>query len=156
MWQRKTNGERISAHTQTQARSSRSVWGSVKAKGSLLFFLLREQSEEQKKKKKTLALTFHTDTPKCLKKVWRSPPLDKLTCSTGEHPCLPQLPRFPSSQTSSVAKSHSSIFLQGAALASTAPPDRWPIQRFAGWWWDPCGLNYTYFFPSLYYSTLFM
>lgn len=27
--------------------------------------------------------------------LWRSPPLDKLTCSTREYSCLPQLPRLP-------------------------------------------------------------
>ena len=106
MWQRKTDGERISPHT--IAHTAKRGLGSVKQKGSICFSAL---CASRKRQKEDPCIDIFTSIHRIVEEQrWRSSPLDKLTCSAGKYSCLALLPRLPSSQTPPGAKSHSSIF----------------------------------------------
>lgn len=98
-------------HTHTGLRS-------VKQKGSICFSALWASRKKEEKKPSHWHFTSIRRSVK--EEWWRSPPLDKLTCSAGKYSCLALLPRLPSSQTLSGAKSHSSIFLHGAYTTQSA------------------------------------
>lgn len=103
MW-RKTDGEKIATHTHTPLKE---VVCQIKRGASACS--IGEQGNE-KKKKRLLHWHFTSIRWSIKEERWRSPPLDKLTCSAGKYSCLALLPRLPSSQTPPGAKSHSSIF----------------------------------------------
>lgn len=162
MWQRKTDGDRISARTHTQ--SSQRGLGSVKHEGGICFSA--RWASREKEKRGPSPLTFHINTHKCKREAvkilstWQTDMLCRkilLSGSAAKASLQPNAVWCQKSLKHFFCAGHTPRSAPRSASASEILPhlDHWHIHCFTGWWWDPYGPNYDYFFYFFYYCRLF-
>lgn len=120
----------------TDLQTSERGWGSAQQKRAASTRLLKERAAMRTKK--ALTSTFPIIHRRAKEEHRRSPPLDKLTCSARKYSCLPPLPRLPSGQNLSGARSHSSICFCVRFVHTQSPLEIVPSKKVSHsvfYWW---------------------